>query len=53
MSRLDTPRLYSLVVTKGTSAVEVIKAFRAPDAKLAYEAARDAGYTPIAIYCVN
>ena len=53
MSRLDHPRLYSLIVLKGASSVEQVKAFRAPDAASAYEAARKEGYTPVAIHSVN
>lgn len=53
MSRLDTPRRYSIVVLKGNSSVEQIVTVTATDAGLAFKAARDAGYTPIAIHLVE
>jgi hypothetical protein len=53
MSRLDHVRLYTLVVTYRSEASEMLKAFRAHDVGHAYRLAKDAGYSPIAIWCVN
>ncbi len=53
MSCLDPLRLYTLIVLRGSSATEMHKAFRAHDANDAYQQARDAGFAPVAILCVN
>ena len=50
---IDMQRTEPLIVLKGTSSVEHVKAFRAVDADRAYELARKEGYTTVAIHSVN